>query len=105
PFYCYRPHRAPPSSPTRRSSDLEAERLLRHSFGQFQADARRTSGAPAPSLYADRFRRLVAVLEERGYLSEGRPTPAGALAATFRDRKSTRLNSSHVSISYAVFCL
>src|SRR5207249_6855250 len=25
--------------------------------------------------------------------------------ATPRDRKSTRLNSSHVSISYAVFCL
>src|SRR5438128_9076884 len=24
---------------------------------------------------------------------------------TFRDRKSTRLNSSHGSISYAVFCL
>src|SRR5699024_4812458 len=26
-------------------------------------------------------------------------------AAARRDRKSTRLNSSHVSISYAVFCL
>src|SRR5438067_13498998 len=26
-------------------------------------------------------------------------------AAEFLDRKSTRLNSSHVSISYAVFCL
>src|SRR3989442_2910893 len=26
-------------------------------------------------------------------------------AATGRDRKSTRLNSSHVRISYAVFCL
>src|SRR5699024_12399268 len=26
-------------------------------------------------------------------------------AADFGDRKSTRLNSSHVSISYAVFCL
>src|SRR6266487_3292019 len=25
--------------------------------------------------------------------------------AAFRDRKSTRLNSSHPSISYAVFCL
>src|SRR5690625_6817478 len=25
--------------------------------------------------------------------------------ATERDRKSTRLNSSHVAISYAVFCL
>src|SRR5436305_14256133 len=26
-------------------------------------------------------------------------------ASTIRDRKSTRLNSSHVRISYAVFCL
>src|SRR5439155_3782324 len=26
-------------------------------------------------------------------------------AITIRDRKSTRLNSSHVAISYAVFCL
>src|SRR5437868_9616222 len=30
---------------------------------------------------------------------------AWVAAATRRDRKSTRLNSSHVSISYAVFCL
>src|SRR5699024_11436606 len=30
----------------------------------------------------------------------------GAIAIQYiRDRKSTRLNSSHVSISYAVFCL
>src|SRR5207249_10196202 len=29
----------------------------------------------------------------------------GFTAALTRDRKSTRLNSSHVSISYAVFCL
>src|SRR5437868_10027859 len=28
-----------------------------------------------------------------------------AIAISFLDRKSTRLNSSHVSISYAVFCL
>src|SRR5260221_10530245 len=28
----------------------------------------------------------------------------GKLAATIRDRKSTRLNSSHTVISYAVFC-
>src|SRR5699024_12728299 len=36
-------------------------------------------------------------------------TTEGTLAAgedvTFKDRKSTRLNSSHVSSSYAVFCL
>src|ERR1039458_10698971 len=28
-----------------------------------------------------------------------------ALTLTFTDRKSTRLNSSHLGISYAVFCL
>src|SRR5437870_6551647 len=28
-----------------------------------------------------------------------------AATVPFRDRKSTRLNSSHVAISYAVFCL
>src|SRR6266403_5867873 len=28
-----------------------------------------------------------------------------AVVALHRDRKSTRLNSSHVEISYAVFCL
>src|SRR5690554_7525391 len=28
-----------------------------------------------------------------------------AFASSLRDRKSTRLNSSHVRISYAVFCL
>src|SRR5699024_12085597 len=30
---------------------------------------------------------------------------SGQLQLLLRDRKSTRLNSSHVSISYAVFCL
>src|SRR5699024_11598114 len=31
--------------------------------------------------------------------------PVAAKANSWPDRKSTRLNSSHVSISYAVFCL
>src|SRR5690625_6275203 len=31
--------------------------------------------------------------------------PAEALQKALEDRKSTRLNSSHVAISYAVFCL
>src|SRR5690625_5412181 len=30
---------------------------------------------------------------------------ASALVQNFLDRKSTRLNSSHVAISYSVFCL
>src|SRR5699024_11497507 len=41
----------------------------------------------------------------------GQPHPVGGCqareiaGAVVEDRKSTRLNSSHVSISYAVFCL
>src|SRR2546426_8457562 len=31
--------------------------------------------------------------------------PIGVFADGFQDRKSTRLNSSHLVISYAVFCL
>src|SRR5690625_6995617 len=33
------------------------------------------------------------------------PASLAAIIAVFADRKSTRLNSSHVAISYAVFCL
>src|SRR3712207_8592400 len=33
------------------------------------------------------------------------PGPLGRRSAEMRDRKSTRLNSSHANISYAVFCL
>src|SRR5437899_8676266 len=37
----------------------------------------------------------------------GTDTPGTSFArnSAFRDRKSTRLNSSHLGISYAVFCL
>src|SRR5258707_10525580 len=34
-----------------------------------------------------------------------RSTGARGLLGKWRDRKSTRLNSSHANISYAVFCL
>src|SRR2546430_13045630 len=35
----------------------------------------------------------------------GKSTQAAAAKPSIRDRKSTRLNSSHSQISYAVFCL
>src|SRR6266508_2745753 len=38
-------------------------------------------------------------------LCRPRALPAETEPAHARDRKSTRLNSSHVAISYAVFCL
>src|SRR3712207_8240923 len=50
----------------------------------------------------DPCRRLtVHRIEEPGRL----PSSASAAAAESVDRKSTRLNSSHANISYAVFCL
>src|SRR5207253_7291218 len=73
-------HPVLPSFPTRRSSDLRAL-------------------PPAPP------RRVRAP-----GVPPGRPVPlhpGGTPGARTRrgDRKSTRLNSSHVAISYAVFCL
>src|SRR5207249_7424259 len=47
-------------------------------------------------LLVGREAMLAPMLKERG---------AASLPIEIRDRKSTRLNSSHVSISYAVFCL
>src|SRR3712207_6983654 len=35
----------------------------------------------------------------------GQPHPLTGVLRSRRDRKSTRLNSSHANISYAVFCL
>src|SRR5574340_1366340 len=43
-------------------------------------------------------------ISSRGRRGRTRRPPAGGPAAR-RDRKSTRLNSSHQKISYAVFCL
>src|SRR5437899_7917743 len=48
-----------------------------------------------------------AVHHFRGRVREAEPTDADVAAylASLQDRKSTRLNSSHLGISYAVFCL
>src|SRR5690625_6912506 len=43
-----------------------------------------------------------AVLEN---MAEGQRIPVLEPVLSWQDRKSTRLNSSHVAISYAVFCL
>src|SRR3712207_7558324 len=47
---------------------------------------------------ADASRRAPAVRDARVRVVDARGAPHG-------DRKSTRLNSSHANISYAVFCL
>src|SRR3712207_8270179 len=49
--------------------------------------------------------RAEAVVAGQGHHVEGAALEAHAARAQQRDRKSTRLNSSHANISYAVFCL
>src|SRR5699024_12650115 len=63
------------------------------------ADRRRAGDRPGGRLGACPGGARPASVREPAALRD-RPAPCAP-----RDRKSTRLNSSHVSISYAVFCL
>src|SRR5690348_17903247 len=78
--------------PTRRSSDL---RLRRSGGWMDQVGERLREGAA-------KGRLPVAPLSEQAIAWAERVLAASEIGP---DRKSTRLNSSHPSISYAVFCL
>src|SRR5207245_11399587 len=82
------PHPHLPSFPTRRSSDLRF---------RLRAIRRRRIIDPVSRIAPSVGCRAADARTRAGHL---RAEPAGAA-----DRKSTRLNSSHGSISYAVFCL
>src|SRR5207253_6784750 len=77
------------SFPTRRSSDLSSP-----ADENLDARSRHELLLPGP-----RRRRARALPRRR------RKSPSSSAARAGKDRKSTRLNSSHVAISYAVFCL
>src|SRR5699024_11238732 len=97
-----RPH---PSSPTRRSSDL----VLIYGFVSQRTIFGRHIYAMGGNLQAAQLSGVKTrwvnmwLFVHMGLLS----AIAGIVysARSNRDRKSTRLNSSQVSISYAVFCL
>src|SRR2546427_3623624 len=62
--------------------------------------------------YTTLFRSTATCASSRRHGLQGRPAPArhqrfrrARQARRHQDRKSTRLNSSHSQISYAVFCL
>src|SRR5205814_8365198 len=95
-------HPHPHSFPTRRSSDLK---LVAPAQGTGQgAGVGGVASGTANDVETtqaktrdEKSEPMAAELEERKARVE-----KGALA---KDRKSTRLNSSHLGISYAVFCL
>src|SRR5207253_6384312 len=57
------------------------------------------------ALLALSVRALEIVCDEPRAQGRSKPRPMARREAALLDRKSTRLNSSHVAISYAVFCL
>src|SRR5207253_10064026 len=91
---------SPPPFPTRRSSDLFAD------------EAAATSAATALAASdagGDARIEAIAPVDERDWVrltqAQFGPTEVAPGFWIVPDRKSTRLNSSHVAISYAVFCL
>src|SRR5207244_11470674 len=90
--------------PTRRSSDLETLPGLLMAMRWQALSGQGARHGPAPGgggtgvggevvmEFYDMLDQIVHLLRSRGRVS-------------YRDRKSTRLNSSHQIISYAVFCL
>src|SRR5207244_12750914 len=87
------------SSPTRRSSDLELGELVT----QFTQPPDQHFPHPSSGLLYGRCQRHL----DRIHLPQhpGHLGPQGGRCRSAQDRKSTRLNSSHQIISYAVFCL
>src|SRR5205814_6406388 len=79
-----RPHRHLHSFPTRRSSDLS------WTYPKNSRNAGPCSGCAEAAV---------------SRLSHSRKTLERSWGLSSPDRKSTRLNSSHLGISYAVFCL
>src|SRR5256885_9529230 len=98
------PHRDLPSSPTRRSSDLARTAAVRLGVaGQGQVYAGHVVPGVDGTGGGD---RRVDAPRHRGEHSHDGPWSALRLARPIPpDRKSTRLNSSHLVISYAAFCL
>src|SRR5207253_11444675 len=96
-----------------RPSPTEIYTLSLHDALPISQNRRRPAAADSrgrqhlPARGGSRFHRPAGGPDDRDHhhsslLPQHRPAAA---ARSVRDRKSTRLNSSHVAISYAVFCL
>src|SRR5205814_6428716 len=104
-FYFSTPRLDLHSFPTRRSSDLGLPLVMKPIDGMRSANTYRIRSLQDVRRYFDSVRAA----SPRGVLLEqfvdGEELSCEVVLHKGRDRKSTRLNSSHLGISYAVFCL
>src|SRR5207248_11614694 len=100
-----RHHRDLLSFPTRRSSDLGTAifLLLSSLRSQFMTGIELLSGGKVPYLKGNFLEKKLQMFKKYG--KERLQQGILLIFETELDRKSTRLNSSHRTISYAVFCL
>src|SRR5207253_10702767 len=91
--------------PTRRSSDLSGPSLeTRSSFQpRFRMSARHPISFSHSWDVVRKTRKSATASQCGGYGLESGEDGGGGISRVLLDRKSTRLNSSHVAISYAVF--
>src|SRR5699024_11569448 len=101
-FYACVHHLDCNSFPTRRSSDLFIE-ALPHAHDEKVSEKGADFSSGQRQLLA--FSRTMAKTPKILILDEATANIDSTTESVIQDRKSTRLNSSHVSISYAVFCL
>src|SRR5699024_12514379 len=93
----------PPSLPTRRSSDLPYLSLY-DTWSSYKPEAPAEVLVASASIHGH-TRQAAHQMAEKLRAAGAAVTEMDLTRTDVSDRKSTRLNSSHVSISYAVFCL
>src|SRR5207244_11757723 len=98
-------HRGLHSFPTRRSSDLGHEDRVARARGDAGGAVELAVAGPRRAPGEDEAAASVELLHAVAAVDDVDVAAGVGGRAVGKDRKSTRLNSSHQIISYAVFCL
>src|SRR5690606_40855996 len=102
---CSARHRDLHTFPTRRSSDLKLEKTSLKRVDSSVADKLIDKAESLSHVLSEDESTKVKEIFEKAINNTAMSVEVEGLNPEELDRKSTRLNSSHVKISYAVFCL